>query len=124
MPRRLQMINIPDRESPTGALATDLGLQIASFTAGAAIVNAVFTQADFVETLAQGAVFVAGAASLRLVANHAHEFFGHGGRLSRLRLARQGTMVGDLAERIAISNASIRFDLLTAVFQHRQRGHF
>jgi len=69
---------------PTGALATDLGLQIASFTAGAAIVNAVFAEADFIEALAQRAIFIAGAASLRLVAYHAHEFFGHGGRLSRI----------------------------------------
>jgi hypothetical protein len=69
---------------PAGALATDLGLQIASFTAGAAIVNAVFAETDFIEALAQRAIFIAGAASLRLVANHAHEFFGHGGRLSRI----------------------------------------
>jgi hypothetical protein len=59
-------------------------LQIASFTAGAAIVNAVFAEADFIEALAQRAIFIAGAASLRLVADHAHKFFGHGGRLSRI----------------------------------------
>jgi hypothetical protein len=46
------MINIADRESPTGALAADLGLQVTCFTAGAAIVNAVFTQPDFIQTLA------------------------------------------------------------------------
>jgi hypothetical protein len=84
-------------ELPTGAFATDLRLQVTRFTAGTAIVNAVFTQADFVEALAQRAVFVAGAASLRLVANHAHEFFGHGGRLSRFRVSGNRPMVDDLA---------------------------
>jgi len=72
-------------------------LQVAGFTARAAIINAVFTQADFIEALAQRAVFIAGAASLRLVANHAHEFFGHGGRLARFALSGNGPMVDDLA---------------------------
>jgi hypothetical protein len=72
-------------------------LQITSLAAGAAIVNAVFTQADFIEALAQSAVLVAGAASLRLVADHAHEFLGHGGRLSRFGLSGNGPMVNGLA---------------------------
>jgi hypothetical protein len=97
MTRRLQIINIAGRESPTGALAADLGLQVAGFPAGAAIVNTVFAEADFIEALAQRAVFVAGAASLRLVANHAHEFFSHGGRLSRFRVYGNRPMVDDLA---------------------------
>lgn len=87
----------PSEQLPAGAFAADLGLQIARFTAGTAIVNAVFTQADFIEALAQRAIFVAGAASLRLVANHAHEFFGHGGRLSRFRVSGNRPMVDDLA---------------------------
>lgn len=74
-------------ELPTGALASDLGLQVTRFPAGAAIVNAVFAQTDFIEALAQRAVFVAGAASLCLVADHAHEFFSHGERLSRFSRA-------------------------------------
>lgn len=74
-----------------------LGLQIARFTAGTAIVNAVFTQADFIKALAQRAVFIAGAASLRLVTDHAHEFFGHGGRLSRIsRLGNTPFVLGPL----------------------------
>jgi hypothetical protein len=82
---------------PTGTLAADLGLQVASFAAGSAVVNAVFTKADFIKALAQRAVFVAGAGSLRLVADHAHEFFGHGRRLSRFWLTGNGTMVDGLA---------------------------
>jgi hypothetical protein len=82
---------------PAGVLAANLGLQVASLAAGAAIVNAVFTQADFIEALAQSAVLVARAAPLRLVADHAHKFFGHGGRLSRFRLSGNGPMVDGLA---------------------------
>jgi len=73
----------PTSKLPAGALASHLGLQVAGFAAGAAIVNAVFTQADFIEALAQRAVLVAGATPLRLIANHAHEFFGHGRSLAR-----------------------------------------
>jgi hypothetical protein len=88
---------------PAGALAADLGLQIARFPARAAIVNAVFAQADFIEALAQGAVFVAGAASLWLVADHAHEFFGHGGRLSRIsRSGNTPFVLGPLVPRQVI----------------------
>jgi hypothetical protein len=82
---------------PVGIFASNLGLQVASLAAGAAVVNAVFTQADFIEALAQSAVLVAGAAPLRLVADHAHKFFGHGGRLSRFRLSGNGPMVDGLA---------------------------
>jgi hypothetical protein len=83
-----QITQLPNEDwLPAGALAAYLGLQIARFPAGAAIVNAIFTQADFVEALAERAIFIAGAASLRLVADHAHEFFGHGGRLSRISRA-------------------------------------
>jgi hypothetical protein len=81
---------------PTGTLAADLGLQVTRFPAGAAIVNAVFAQTDFIEALAQRAIFVAGAASLWLVADHAHELFGHGGRLSRFGVSGNGPMVDDL----------------------------
>ena len=86
-----------NRRSPTGAFAAHLGLEVAGFAAWTAIVNAVLTQADFIEALAQTAVLVAGAGSLRLVADHAHKFFGHGGRLSRFWLSGNGPMVDDLA---------------------------
>ena len=68
-------------------------MQVASFAAGTAVINTVFTQADFIEALAQRAILVAGAASFRLVADHAHEFFGHVRRLSRFRLPGNGPMV-------------------------------
>jgi hypothetical protein len=70
-----------------------LGLQVARFATGAAIVNAVFAQADLKQALAQRAVFVAGAASFRLVADHAHKFLGHSGRLARFGGSGNGTMV-------------------------------
>jgi hypothetical protein len=82
---------------PTGVLAPNLGLQVTSFAARTTIVNAVFAQADFVEALAQRAVLVTGAGSFWLVADHAHEFLGHSGRLSRIRLSGNGTMVDGLA---------------------------
>ncbi|MGC2745205.1 MAG: hypothetical protein WA672_18705 [Candidatus Angelobacter sp.] len=82
---------------PTGVLAADLGLQVTSLAAGTAIINAVFAQADFIKALAQGAVLVTGAASFRLIADHAHEFFGHGGRLSRFGASGNGPMVDGLA---------------------------
>jgi hypothetical protein len=93
-----QIKQLPDADRlPAGALAANLGLEVAGFAAGAAIVNAIFTQADFIEALAQRAVFVAGARSLRLVADHAHEFFGHGGRLARFALSGNKPMVDGLA---------------------------
>ena len=72
-------------------------MQITGFAAWTAVMNTVFAKADFIEALAERAVLVAGAASLRVVADHAHEFFGHGGRLSRIRLCSNGPMVDDLA---------------------------
>jgi hypothetical protein len=72
-------------------------LKVAGFAAGTAIVNAVFAQAGIIQALAQGAVFVAGAASFRLVADHALEFLGHGGRLARFGGSGNGTMVDDPA---------------------------
>jgi hypothetical protein len=86
---------------PTGTFAPDLSLKVAGFPAGTAIVNAVFAQADFIKALAQGAVLVAGAASFRLIADHAHEFFGHCGRLSRFGAPGNGPMVDGLAVSIA-----------------------
>lgn len=50
-----------DRGLPAGAFAANLGLQIAGFAAGTAIVCAVFAQADLIKALAQHAVLVAGA---------------------------------------------------------------
>jgi hypothetical protein len=89
--RQLQMYRYSRvAELPTGTLASDLGLQVAGFTAGAAIVNAIFTQADFIEALAQRAIFIAGAASFRLIAHHAHEFFCHAARLARFGLSGNG----------------------------------
>jgi hypothetical protein len=85
---------------PTGILATDLGFKVTGFAAGTAIVNAVFAQADFIETLAQTAVFVAGAGSLRLIANHALKFPGHSGRLTRFGVSGNRTMVDGLAMEI------------------------
>src|SRR5690242_13212700 len=57
-----------------------LGLQVAGFAAGAAVVDSVLAQADFKQALAQPAVFVATAASFQLVADHAYEFLGHNSR--------------------------------------------
>jgi hypothetical protein len=89
------------RGLPAGVLAPNLGLQITRLAAGTAIVCAVFTKADLIEALAQRAVLVAGAVPLGLVADHAHEFFGHSGRLSRFLLSGNGTMVDGLAIEIA-----------------------
>ncbi|MGZ7061112.1 MAG: hypothetical protein ACXVJU_17655, partial [Candidatus Angelobacter sp.] len=85
------------RGLPAGVLAPDLGLQVTGFAAGTAVVNAVFAQADFIEALAQRAIPVAGAASFGLVADHAHEFLGHSGRLSRFGFSGNGPMVDGLA---------------------------
>jgi hypothetical protein len=57
--------------SPDLGLDCILGLQVAGFTAGTAIINAIFAQADFIQALAQRAVFVAAAGTLRLVTDHA-----------------------------------------------------
>jgi hypothetical protein len=94
--QRMRLIKISCR-LPTGTLATDLGLQVTGLAAGTAIVNSVFAEADFIEALAQRAVFVTGAASFWLVANHAHEFFGHGERLSRFGISGNEPMVDGLA---------------------------
>ena len=72
-------------------------MQVAGLAAWTAVINAVFTQADFIEALAQSAILVTGAASLRLVADHAHEFLGHGGRLARFGFSGNGPMVDGLA---------------------------
>lgn len=52
---------LTENRLPAGALAANLGLQVAGFAAGTAIVGAVFAQADLIKTLAQHAVLVAGA---------------------------------------------------------------
>jgi hypothetical protein len=110
---------------PAGVLASNLGLQVASLAAGAAVVNAVFTQADFIEALAQSAVLVAGAAPLRLVADHAHKFFGHGGRLSRFRLSGNGPMVDGLAVKSRLPCPAPYIRLTRRWNQHQpKKGHF
>lgn len=68
--------------SPDLDFAAILRLHVASFAAGTAIIVAVLTQADLVEALAETAVFIAGAAPLRLVADAADKFLGHPGRLA------------------------------------------
>jgi hypothetical protein len=70
-------------------------LQVASFPAGTAIIDAVLTQTDLIQALAEAAILVTGAASLRVIADHAHEFLGHSGRLTRFLSSGNGTMVGD-----------------------------
>jgi hypothetical protein len=74
-----------------------LGLQVAGFAAGTAVILAVFAQADFIETLAEPAVFVAGAGPFGQVADGAEIFLGHGERLSRKAAPGNGTMVDGLA---------------------------
>ena len=64
-------------------------MQVTGFTAGRAIVNAVFAQADVMEALAERAVFVAGAASLRLVTHHADKVFRHKREISAIQGLRQ-----------------------------------
>jgi hypothetical protein len=59
-------------------------LQVTGFTAGRAIVNAVFAQADVMQALAERAVFVAGATSLRLVTQHADKVFRHKREISAI----------------------------------------
>jgi hypothetical protein len=71
-----------DHRLPISGLVSDLGLQVACLTAGTAIINAVFAQAGVKQALAQSAVFVAGATSFRLVADHALEILGHRRRLA------------------------------------------
>jgi len=41
-----------NRELPAGAFASHLGLQVAGFAAGTAIVNAVFTEPGIIQALA------------------------------------------------------------------------
>jgi hypothetical protein len=93
-----QITRLPNENRlPAGVFASELGFKATGFAAGTAIVNAIFAQADFIETLAQAAIFVAGAASFGLVANHADEFLSHSGRLSLFRVSGNRTMVDDLA---------------------------
>jgi hypothetical protein len=70
-------------------------LQVAGLAAGAAIIDTVFAQADFKETLAQGAVFVAKAASFRLVADHALKFLSHRREIIAISGLLQWPMVDD-----------------------------
>ncbi len=78
---------LPVRTTPT---VSHLGLQVTGFTARRAIVNAVFAEAHVMEALAKRAVFVTGAASLRLVTEHAGKIFGHSGRLARFGWSATG----------------------------------
>ena len=73
-------------------------MHVTGFTAGTAVVLAVFAQADFEEALAEATVFIAAAAALRLVADAADEFLGHSGRLARIGFGSNGTMVMGLKE--------------------------
>jgi hypothetical protein len=109
--RRIRSITRFDRTQitsglPAGVLAPDLGLKITGLAAGTAIIDAVFAQANFIETLAQAAVFVAGAGSFRLIANHALEFPGHSGRLARFGVSGNRTMVDGLAMDVAAPQAA------------------
>jgi hypothetical protein len=87
-PTTIQLLNYQITQLPTqdrlpiSGLLSMLCLQIACLTAGTAIINTVFAQAGVKQALAQSAVFVAGAASYRLVADHAFEILGHGRRLA------------------------------------------
>jgi len=63
--------------SPDLILASILRLHIAGFAAGAAVPLAVFAQTDFIEALAEPAVFVAGAGVFGLIADAADKFLGH-----------------------------------------------
>lgn len=60
-----------------------LGFEVAGFAAIAAQVLAVLDQADVVLALAHGAIAVALALGLRLIAQHANELFSHGRRVAR-----------------------------------------
>jgi hypothetical protein len=73
------------------------GLQVTGFTAGRAIIYAVFAQADVMQALAERAIFIAGAASLRLVTHHAGKVFRHNRRLARFCGWGNGPMVDGLA---------------------------
>jgi hypothetical protein len=68
---------------PAGVLTADLGFKVAGFAAGTTVVGAIFTQADFIETLAKSTILVASAGPFRLVTYRTDEFFGHSGRLAR-----------------------------------------
>jgi len=54
-----------------------LRLHFAGFAAGPAVPLSIFAEADFIQALAEPAVFVARAAALRLIADPAGEFLGH-----------------------------------------------
>jgi hypothetical protein len=78
---------------PIGGFASNLGLQVAGFATGTAIVDTVFAQAGVIQALAQRAVFVAGAASFRLFTDQALEFFGHRREIIAISGFRQWPMV-------------------------------
>jgi len=61
----------------------DLGFEVAGFTAVPAHVLAILDEADVVLALTEGAIAVAPAIGLRLVAQHADEFVSHGRRVAR-----------------------------------------
>lgn len=60
-----------------------LGVEVAGFAAGNAVVLAVFAETDFEDRLAEAAVFFALARSFRHIANRADKVLGHGRRLAR-----------------------------------------
>ena len=70
-------------------MSSVLRLHLARLPAGLAIVLAIFTQAYFVLRLAVAAIFLALALMLRLVADAAKIFPGHGRRLPRFALIRK-----------------------------------
>jgi hypothetical protein len=96
-----QITQLPNENRlPAGILAPDLCFEVTSFAAGTTVVGTVLAQADFIKTLAQYAVFVAGAGSFRLVTDPAYKFFGHNGRLARFGVSGNGPMVDGLAMEI------------------------
>jgi len=80
-----------------------LGFQIAGFAARAAIVLAVFTQADVIVSAAQDAILHAGAAPLRRFANSANIILRH----------RQGSL--------ARFDADGQYAVRAATFRSRER---
>ena len=90
-----------------GISVSHLGLQITGFTAGRAIVDTVFAEANVMEALAKRAVFITGAASFRLITEHAGKIFGHSRRLARFGSNGNGPMVDEPAGRqIAVSRVT------------------
>jgi hypothetical protein len=67
--------------------------QVAGFTAGAAVILAVFTKAGIVRTLAKTAVALARTAFFREVADAADELLRHGARLDRFSSSGNDTLV-------------------------------